>query len=247
MKVCLKGDATVVAVVADEPTLAALLVELPAWWVPTEQPAALEVAVAETWIEIDGERIDLPPDDGARAAASRIELAVAERLPDRAAVHAGAVSVDGRAVVLPGPSRRGKSSLVRALLARGAAYLSDEYTVIGTDGRVSAYPRSLTLRTSTGSQRMTPSELDAYIDTSRPAVSIIAELAHDIDAGWAVRALTAGEATFALLRNSVGVRRNPALTLECLTAAAATSEGFAGTRGEAEDAADWLLDRLVTG
>src|SRR5581483_1001800 len=41
-------------------------------------------------------------------------------------VHAGVVAWRGRALVIPGPSNSGKSTLVAALVAAGAAYYSDE-------------------------------------------------------------------------------------------------------------------------
>lgn len=45
-------------------------------------------------------------------------------------VHAGAVELGGRACVLVGSSGSGKTSTVAALLARGAAYLSDEVALL---------------------------------------------------------------------------------------------------------------------
>ena len=71
-----------------------------------------------------------------RAAASRIELLVAAALPDRVAVHAGVVAFAGRAVVIPGPSHSGKSTLVQALVEAGATYLSDEFALLDEAGRV---------------------------------------------------------------------------------------------------------------
>jgi len=45
-------------------------------------------------------------------------------------VHAGVVAWRGRAIVLPGYSRAGKSTLVAELLKLGATYYSDEYAVL---------------------------------------------------------------------------------------------------------------------
>ena len=55
-------------------------------------------------------------------------------------VHAGAVELGGRACVLVGSSGSGKTSTVAALLARGAAYLSDEVALLDPDlGTISPF------------------------------------------------------------------------------------------------------------
>jgi hypothetical protein len=62
-------------------------------------------------------------------------------------IHAGVVAWEGRAIVLPGRSMSGKTSLVAALIGKGATYYSDEYTVLDKDGYVHPYPKDLSLRT----------------------------------------------------------------------------------------------------
>lgn len=92
---------------------------------------ALEVELgADGWAvgRVGGEalwRIRLPE---TRALSTLLGqcTATALHLADRLFLHAGVVAVRGRAVVLAGPSGAGKTSLVAALLAQGATYLSDE-------------------------------------------------------------------------------------------------------------------------
>ncbi|MGR6327834.1 HPr kinase/phosphorylase [Sphingomonas sp. XXL09] len=45
-------------------------------------------------------------------------------------LHATTIAIDGRAVVLEGPSGVGKSDLALRLIDRGAALVSDDYTVL---------------------------------------------------------------------------------------------------------------------
>jgi hypothetical protein len=61
-------------------------------------------------------------------------------------VHAGVVGWRGRAILIPGRSMTGKSSLVAALIRCGAAYYSDEYAILDEDGRVHPYARAPVLR-----------------------------------------------------------------------------------------------------
>src|SRR4029450_9286376 len=55
-------------------------------------------------------------------------------------VRAGCVGWRGRAIVVPGFARTGTSTLVRALVERGAIFYSDEFAVFDRRGRVHAFP-----------------------------------------------------------------------------------------------------------
>jgi hypothetical protein len=65
---------------------------------------------------------------------------------DLALVHAGVVVRDGRALLIAGPSGRGKSTLTAALVKHGFAYFSDELAALTNEGTVLRYPTPLRLR-----------------------------------------------------------------------------------------------------
>lgn len=239
-----------VALDGDADLLAAVLGQLPAFFGPVPQAVHATELVRAGGTAV----LDLPDGLGCtgpdgpethRAMASRLELLVAERLPDVVAVHAGVVAVDRRAVVLPGRSMAGKSTLVRALLERGATYLSDEYALVDASGLVHAYPRPMTLRTPEGSERELPLRRAAFDDPPVP-VALVAALRHDA-AGWEVEPLSPGQVVMALVDNCVGVRREPVRALTALTALAQAATGLIGTRGEAALAAERLLSALRPG
>ena len=61
-------------------------------------------------------------------------------------VHAAVVAWRGRALVLPGLSRAGKSTLALALVLEGARYLSDELLAFTSSGRAEPLPRAPKIR-----------------------------------------------------------------------------------------------------
>src|SRR5262249_23642102 len=68
-------------------------------------------------------------------------------------VHAGVVPHQKAAVMIPGHSFSGKSTLVEALVRRGAVYYSDEYAVIDEQGLVHPYREPLSLRDASNEVR----------------------------------------------------------------------------------------------
>ena len=65
--------------------------------------------------------------------------------PERVLLHAGAVSRDGAALLLPADQEHGKSTLVGGLLDRGWAYLSDEAPGLDDHLHVVPYPKPLSI------------------------------------------------------------------------------------------------------
>jgi hypothetical protein len=69
---------------------------------------------------------------------------VPKRTRDFLLLHAGAVTMDGRAVILPAPPESGKSSLAIALLQAGFDYLSDELAAIDPfTGWIHPFPKRI--------------------------------------------------------------------------------------------------------
>ena len=75
-----------------------------------------------------------------------LRLRVAENASDRVFVHAGVVGWNGRAVLIPATSFKGKPTLVAELIRSGAADYSDEYALLDSSGFVHPFPRNLSLR-----------------------------------------------------------------------------------------------------
>lgn len=202
---------------------------LPWWW----REATVE---PEQWW-------DVPSAAESTLVVSELELWVAEHTVEAHFVHAGAVVVDGRALLLPGESFSGKSTLVAALLAAGAGYCSDEFAVLDAAGMVHAYPRPISLRRPDGTRpRVTARELGAEVVTGPVPLGAVAVLRYDA-AGWAVRDISPATAVLALLENSPAAQCNSEALVDAYAAAVSRPDVqlFTGTRGEAGSAARTLL------
>jgi hypothetical protein len=180
------------------------------------------------------------------AFESSVHLHVAEVAPRRLFVHSGVVGWQGRAILMPGRSHSGKSTLVAALVHAGAAYYSDEYAVLDERGRVHPYPKPLSLRNGPGGRAIRhPVEAPGGGTASRPLpVGLVVVSRYRAGAVWRPRRLSAGYGILALLANTVSARRQPAAALAVLPRVAVHAVMIKGARGEASELAPRLLTYL---
>ena len=178
---------------------------------------------------------------------SQMRLWIAANARDWLFVHAGVVALDGRALVMPGATFTGKTTLVQALVEAGATYYSDEYAVLDDRGRIQPYPRPLSIRTGDGSTlRERRADLVgrvAFDERVRMAVVVISRYRAGVR--WQPRRLTTGQGVLALLANTVPAQDRPEESLRTLHRAIAGATTFEGDRGEAGPVARALLDELV--
>ncbi len=199
----------------------------------------------------DGARLFASPDvkAAARTLESRVHLQVAALTDQAVFVHAGVVAWRGRALVLPGPSQSGKSTLVASLIAAGAKYYSDEYAVIDLEGRIHPFPRRLRLRDAMG-QESSAGPVISMVDGEdleplQPAW--IMNLLYRPDGAWDPKELTPGQTLLALLKNTVAVRRQSELTLKTLKLAVESAMGWQSQRGDADAAAREIVQLMDAG
>jgi hypothetical protein len=152
----------------------------------------------------------------------------------------------GRAILLPGASRSGKSTLVAALLRAGARYYSDEYAVLGPDGLVYPFARPLSIRSADGttSQRCGPEEFGARTASKPLPIGLSAITKYLPGTRWRPRSLSTGQAVLALLEDTLSAQLDPEGTLRVLHKTLAPALVVKGPRGEADETAEQLLDTL---
>ena len=177
---------------------------------------------------------------------AQIQGRVALKAPDFIFLHAGVVADGGRAIVTPGLSFAGKTTLVRALVDAGALYYSDEYAVLDEAGLVHPYPKALSLRTPEGrASAETPiEELGGRAGVHPLPIGRVVIARYRPDVEWRPRRLTKGPAALALLEHAVPAQERPEQTLRYVRRAVEHVVVLEGERGEADELAHILLDTM---
>lgn len=178
------------------------------------------------------------PKQLADAVINAIDETVIRCMRGLHAVHAGAVSIGGRGLLLPGGTHAGKSSLVVELLRRGARYFSDEYALIDPAGCVHAYPRPLLIRNGSPKQfPVLPEEYDSGVAASAP-VQWIVFLEYKPGGAWKVQEISQSMAVLTLLKNTPHALADAPEMVGSFERAVSGALCLAGERGQVADAAD---------
>lgn len=184
-----------------------------------------------------------------RTLESKIRLTIAEHAPEFVFLHAGVVEYQGRAILIPGRSFSGKTSLVVELIKNGCRYLSDEYAIIDRESLVRCFPKTLSVR----------GIIDDYTQKEISVAEVGAEACEEpVKPGWIliskyrkgkktfkIEKATAGEGLLACLDNSISIRRQPRLVLERLGRLADECAALKADRGDAAEFSVKFLDYLL--
>jgi hypothetical protein len=177
---------------------------------------------------------------------SDLRLFVAELARHRVFVHAGVVGWKGKAIVIPGRSYSGKSTLVAALVRAGATYYSDEYAVFDSKGMVHPFSKPLEIRAEGEytQARVTVSELGGKSGTKPLPVGLVLMTGYKNGATWRPRKLSPGKGVLEMLFNTVSARKSPEKALSTLRQVTRKAEVLKGVRGDTTAIVDVLLKRM---
>jgi len=179
---------------------------------------------------------------------SQMRLSIAANARDWLFVHAGVVAVEDRALLIPGATFTGKTTLVHALLQAGATYYSDEYAVLDEAGVVHPYPRPLSIRSSEGGpvrERRTGPAGRVASTGERAMTAAVVITRYRAGVPWRPKRLTNGQGMLAMLANTVPAQARPEESLRTLGRAIAGATTLEGDRGEAGPVASALLGELA--
>jgi hypothetical protein len=176
----------------------------------------------------------------------QIEFYVAETAHRRVFIHAGVVGWHGQAILIPGRTLSGKSTLVAALVRAGARYYSDEFAVLDARGRVHPYPRLLSMRETPGAlpQRIPVEALGGRVGRTPLPVGLVLMTEYQPGAQWQPQTLSPGHGAIAILNHTISLQTQPELTLTALERVTTHARIWQGPRGEAPALAATLLESL---
>jgi hypothetical protein len=174
---------------------------------------------------------------------SALRIKVAEHAEGCIFVHAGAVGWKGRALIIPGKSHSGKSTLTAELLRNGAVYYSDEYAVLAADGKLLPFPRYLSIRDSSGREtEMPPAALGASQGEEPIPVGMVLLTRFEEGTNITPEVISPGEGIMEIIPNTVTMRKDPAFSLKVLDLVARRAIIARGPRGDVKSFAKFLLE-----
>ena len=174
---------------------------------------------------------------------SIVALHVADNSRKLVFIHAGVVGWGGRAIVIPGRSFSGKTTLVAELVRAGASYYSDEFAVIDQQGRVLPYPQPLQLREphSYRQTRCPVEDLGGATGDQPLPIGLVLFSKYKEEASWLPQRLSPGIGCLQMLDNTISARSAPAIALRALNQVASKAVIVKGLRGDASKTIQWII------
>jgi len=167
---------------------------------------------------------------------SLVRILVAEFARDMVFVHAGVVGWRGKAIVLPGDSFFGKSTLVAEFIRLGAEYYSDEYAVFDEIGMVHSFERPLSLRTE-GPESIEIetqiTELSGRVGQKPIPVGTLLFTKYLPESATNYEFLSTGEAVVQIVKQTIPIRRNSEFAIKVLKNALSNAIIVQSPRSEA--------------
>ena len=198
----------------------------------------------------DSERIarDTELDQVLAVLETDLHRYVAEASPEMTFLHAGVVGWQGRAILLPGRSLSGKTTLVREMLRLGATYYSDEFAVVDDSGKVHPFPRPLGIREDAtyAQTKYTAEKLGASLGVKPLPLGAVVICKYKVGARWKPAPLSSGQCALELMTSSIAVRSRPEHTLRRIQKLLGSAVFVKGRRGEAQESATSILNLLNT-
>ncbi len=176
---------------------------------------------------------------------SIIRVTIGEYAVDRVFMHAGAVGWNGKAIIMPGDSFKGKSTLVAELVRSGASYYSDDFAVFDGDGSLHPFPRPLGLRSQDGkfkTYEITPESLGGVRGIAPIPVGMILLAEYSPGKRWSPAMLTSGQGMLQMIPFTLSVRHQTDFSLQVLNKIASRAIIASSYRGSAEKFAKTFLN-----
>ena len=159
-------------------------------------------------------------------------------------LHAGVVEWRGKAIILPGHSYKGKTTLVSELIGLGAGYMSDEYAVMDMEGLVHPFERDLGVRfdPSEGPTPVNPADFGGVRATDPIEAGLVVFTGFVEKAEWHPQVMTLGNGILESVPEVIPFRFNTKFVLKVLNTTFNRAIIVKSDRGEARDTAPRILE-----
>jgi len=178
---------------------------------------------------------------------SQIRITVAEFSEEYVFLHAGVVGWKGRAVIMPGKSFAGKTTLVSEFVKRGADYYSDDLTVIDKNGYVHPFPKKLSIRGILENNEQVDFEVEELggsrgLDPIPVGALILTEYKKHKKPEFS--RCSVGHGIMKSIENSLSVRQSPKFVINVLNKITKDAIILESSRREAKEFVDFFLKLL---
>lgn len=202
--------------------------------------AHVRLAMVDGALDVLADGVSVP--GGWDRVESTLGLFAAEHLSNLVALHAALILTDVGAIVLPGSSHAGKSTLAWEARRRGMHVLGDEYTLIDpSTGRVQGWPRPVRRRTPSGLERWVSSAEEHSLAHVDHRVALVAAVRFDPTSD-AMAGMKRSDMVLRVLENTVCARNRPEDSFRAALALTDNAHLIGGTRAESSAALDHLLE-----
>jgi hypothetical protein len=174
----------------------------------------------------------------------QVRLAVAEFAVGKVFLHAGVVAWNDRAIIIPGSSFHGKTTLVAELVKKGAIYYSDEYAVLDENGLVHPFPKMLSMRGIIDDFQQLDIPVEKFGGTAgNKAISVGMILITQFQANgrWLPKSLSPGQGMMEVIAHTFPIRNKPEFTLKVLNNVMNRAIITKTKRGDAARTAELLI------
>jgi hypothetical protein len=176
---------------------------------------------------------------------AQLRIFVGLRAPNRIFIHAGVVAHEGRAIVIPGRSFAGKTTLVLALVRAGALYYSDEFAILDEEGLVHPYAKPVSVRDENEIQSDHDIErFGGIVGEERLRVGAIVFTEYRPGAEWNPTDVSPSRGALAMFSNTLAAIERTEEAMRAIKFAVDGVPMWEGERGEADEMAQSLLKRI---
>lgn len=175
---------------------------------------------------------------------SMIRAHVAGRTKSWVFIHAGVVEWKGRAIVIPGQSHQGKTTLVSELIRAGAGYMSDEFAILDAEGLVHPFDRDLAVRSDPelGIENIPPASFGGSRVTSPMSAGMVLFTRFVGGASWNPKRITVGRGILECIPQVIPFSFNTEFALKVLNTTFNRAIIVESDRGEARVEAPRILE-----